>query len=83
MSRSAATTGRDAVLGVLTAQLARRPDGAFIVRSAEPLPPYADRRALRRLAEVEDIANMAAYLIGDTGRNITGTVMTVDAGSTA
>ena len=43
MSRSAATTGRDAVLGVLTAQLARRPDGAFIVRSTEPLPPYADR----------------------------------------
>ena len=43
----------------------------------------ADRSALRRLAEVEDVANMAAYLIGDTGRNITGAVMTVDAGSTA
>jgi hypothetical protein len=26
---------------------------------------------------------MAAFLIGDTGRNITGAVMTVDAGSTA
>ena len=43
----------------------------------------ADRSALRRLAEVEDVANMAAYLIGDAGRNITGAVMTVDAGSTA
>jgi 3-oxoacyl-[acyl-carrier protein] reductase len=43
----------------------------------------ADRSALRRLAEGEDVANMAAYLIGDTGRNITGAVMTVDAGSTA
>jgi 3-oxoacyl-[acyl-carrier protein] reductase len=43
----------------------------------------ADRSALRRLAEVEDVANMAAYLIGDAGRNITGAVMTVDAGGTA
>ena len=43
----------------------------------------ADRSAMRRLAEVEDIANMAAFLIGETGRNITGAVMTVDAGSTA
>ena len=43
----------------------------------------ADRSALRRLADVEDIANMAAFLIGDTGRNITGAVMTVDAGGTA
>ena len=43
----------------------------------------ADRSALRRLAEVEDVANMAAYLIGETGRNITGAVMTVDAGATA
>jgi 3-oxoacyl-[acyl-carrier protein] reductase len=42
-----------------------------------------DRSALRRLAEAEDIANMAAFLIGETGRNITGAVMTVDAGSTA
>jgi 3-oxoacyl-[acyl-carrier protein] reductase len=42
-----------------------------------------DRSALRRLAEVEDVANMAVYLIGDAGRNITGAVMTVDAGSTA
>jgi 3-oxoacyl-[acyl-carrier protein] reductase len=43
----------------------------------------ADRSALRRLAEVGDIADMAAYLMGETGRNITGAVMTVDAGATA
>jgi 3-oxoacyl-[acyl-carrier protein] reductase len=43
----------------------------------------ADRSALRRLAETEDVANMAAFLMGETGRNITGAVMTVDAGSTA
>jgi 3-oxoacyl-[acyl-carrier protein] reductase len=43
----------------------------------------ADRSALRRLADVDDIAAMAAFLIGDTGRNITGAVMTVDAGATA
>jgi 3-oxoacyl-[acyl-carrier protein] reductase len=41
------------------------------------------RSALRRLAQAEDVANMAAFLIGETGRNITGAVMTVDAGSTA
>ncbi|MDR3506756.1 MAG: SDR family NAD(P)-dependent oxidoreductase [Caulobacteraceae bacterium] len=41
------------------------------------------RSALRRLAEVEDVANMVAYLLGDGGRNITGAVMTVDGGNTA
>jgi 3-oxoacyl-[acyl-carrier protein] reductase len=43
----------------------------------------ADRSALRRLAEADDIAEMAAFLMGETGRNITGAVMTVDAGATA
>jgi 3-oxoacyl-[acyl-carrier protein] reductase len=43
----------------------------------------ADRSALRRLADVEDIAEMTAFLIGESGRNITGAVMTVDAGGTA
>jgi 3-oxoacyl-[acyl-carrier protein] reductase len=41
------------------------------------------RSALRRLAAPEDVAAMAAYLIGEGGRNITGAVMTVDAGATA
>ena len=41
------------------------------------------RSALRRLAKPDDIAAMAAFLMGEGGRNITGAVMTVDAGSTA
>jgi 3-oxoacyl-[acyl-carrier protein] reductase len=41
------------------------------------------RSALRRFAAPEDIAAVAALLMGDEGRNITGAVMTVDAGSTA
>ena len=43
----------------------------------------AGRSALRRLPETQDIAAMVAYLLGDGGRNITGTVLTVDAGNTA
>jgi 3-oxoacyl-[acyl-carrier protein] reductase len=41
------------------------------------------RSPLHRLAEAEDIANAVEYLLGDKARNITGTVLTVDAGSTA
>lgn len=43
----------------------------------------AGRSALRRLAEAQDIAAMAAFLMGEGGRNISGAVMTVDAGGTA
>jgi 3-oxoacyl-[acyl-carrier protein] reductase len=43
----------------------------------------ARRSALHRLVETEDVANMVAFLMGEGGRNITGTVMTVDAGNTA
>jgi 3-oxoacyl-[acyl-carrier protein] reductase len=43
----------------------------------------ARRSALRHLPETEDIAAMVEYLLGDGGRNITGTVLTVDAGNTA
>ncbi len=43
----------------------------------------ARRSALRRMPKVEDVAAMVAFLIGDGGANITGTVMTVDAGNTA
>jgi 3-oxoacyl-[acyl-carrier protein] reductase len=43
----------------------------------------AARSALRRLAEADDVAAMVEYLLGDGARNITGTVMTVDAGNTA
>ncbi len=41
------------------------------------------RSALRRLADVEDVANAVEYLLGDKARNISGTVLTVDAGATA
>jgi 3-oxoacyl-[acyl-carrier protein] reductase len=43
----------------------------------------ARRSALRRLPEVDDVAGTVAFLLGDGAKNITGTVMTVDAGSTA
>ncbi|WP_024506111.1 SDR family NAD(P)-dependent oxidoreductase [Bradyrhizobium sp. ARR65] len=41
------------------------------------------RSALRRLPEADDVAAMVEYLLGDGGRNISGTVLTVDAGNTA
>jgi 3-oxoacyl-[acyl-carrier protein] reductase len=41
------------------------------------------RTALRRLADIDDIANAVEFLLGEKARNITGTVLTVDAGSTA
>jgi 3-oxoacyl-[acyl-carrier protein] reductase len=41
------------------------------------------RSALRRLAEVEDVAAMTEFLMGDGGKNITGAVLTIDAGNTA
>jgi 3-oxoacyl-[acyl-carrier protein] reductase len=43
----------------------------------------ARRSALRRLPKVEDVANAVDFLLGDQATNITGTVLTVDAGSTA
>jgi 3-oxoacyl-[acyl-carrier protein] reductase len=43
----------------------------------------ASRAALRRLADPEDVANAVAFLLDEKARNITGTVVTVDAGSTA
>jgi 3-oxoacyl-[acyl-carrier protein] reductase len=41
------------------------------------------RSALKRLATVGDIASAVEFLLGDGAKNITGTVLTVDAGSTA
>lgn len=43
----------------------------------------ARRSALQRLAEPGDVASTVTFLMGDGGRNITGTVITVDAGNTA
>ncbi len=41
------------------------------------------RSALRKLAGVEDVANAVEYLLSDKAQNISGTVLTVDAGATA
>jgi 3-oxoacyl-[acyl-carrier protein] reductase len=43
----------------------------------------ARRSALRRLVEVDDVADTVEFLLGDKAKSITGTVLTVDAGSTA
>jgi 3-oxoacyl-[acyl-carrier protein] reductase len=43
----------------------------------------ARRSALKRLAEVDDVANAVEFLLSPKARNITGTVLTVDAGATA
>ncbi len=43
----------------------------------------ARRSALGRLAEIDDVANSVDFLMSDKARNITGTVITVDAGNTA
>jgi 3-oxoacyl-[acyl-carrier protein] reductase len=51
--------------------------------ASESRARIAARSALRRLAAADDIAAMAAFLMGEGGRNISGAVMTVDAGATA
>jgi 3-oxoacyl-[acyl-carrier protein] reductase len=43
----------------------------------------AKRSALRRLAEAQDVAHAVCYLLSDGARNVTGTTLTVDAGTTA
>jgi 3-oxoacyl-[acyl-carrier protein] reductase len=62
--------------GFIDTELTRALDAASRER-------IAARSALRRLAEAQDVAAMAAYLIGEGGKNISGAVMTVDAGGTA
>ena len=41
------------------------------------------RSALKRMADPVDIARSVEFLLGDGGRNITGTTLTIDAGNTA
>jgi 3-oxoacyl-[acyl-carrier protein] reductase len=43
----------------------------------------ARRSALKRMAEADDVARSVEFLLGPGGRNITGIVLTVDAGNTA
>ncbi|CAJ0868326.1 3-oxoacyl-[acyl-carrier protein] reductase [freshwater sediment metagenome] len=50
---------------------------------AQERAKIAGRSALRRLAAPEDVANAVSYLLDSRAQNITGTVMTVDAGATA
>jgi 3-oxoacyl-[acyl-carrier protein] reductase len=51
--------------------------------TAEERSRIERRSALRRMTEISDVANMVDYLMSEKARNITGTVMTVDAGNTA
>jgi 3-oxoacyl-[acyl-carrier protein] reductase len=41
------------------------------------------RSAMKRMAEPVDVARTVEFLLGDGGRNLTGTVHTIDAGNTA
>jgi 3-oxoacyl-[acyl-carrier protein] reductase len=41
------------------------------------------RSALRRMAEPDDVAGAVEYFLGEKARNITGVILTVDAGNTA
>jgi 3-oxoacyl-[acyl-carrier protein] reductase len=43
----------------------------------------ARRSALQRMPEPIDVAHSVVFLLGEGGRNITGTVITIDAGNTA
>jgi enoyl-[acyl-carrier protein] reductase I len=44
------------------------------------LTVYRDRAPLRRNVEAAEVADAAAFLLGDAGRGITGEVLMVDAG---
>jgi 3-oxoacyl-[acyl-carrier protein] reductase len=43
----------------------------------------ARRSALKRMPDPIDVARSVEFLLGDGGRNITGTTLTIDAGNTA
>ena len=49
----------------------------------EELRKIANRSALKRNVQVGDVASLVAFLMDETGRNITGTSFTIDAGNTA
>jgi 3-oxoacyl-[acyl-carrier protein] reductase len=62
--------------GFLDTQMTQGLDG-------ERREQVARRSALRRLPEVDDVADAVEFLLGTKAKGITGTVLTVDAGSTA
>lgn len=49
----------------------------------EKLESIKRRSPLGRLAHVDDVASMVNYLLSEEAKSVTGTVITVDAGSTA
>jgi 3-oxoacyl-[acyl-carrier protein] reductase len=51
--------------------------------SGDQREKIAGRSALGRLAEPDDVARSVEFLMGEGGRNISGTTITVDAGATA
>jgi len=51
--------------------------------AGEQREKVARRSALQRLPQVEDVADAVEFLLGARAKNITGTVLTVDAGATA
>lgn len=51
--------------------------------SVEQREHIVRRSALQRLTESEDVANAVEFLLSDKAKNITATVLTVDAGNTA
>jgi 3-oxoacyl-[acyl-carrier protein] reductase len=51
--------------------------------TADQREQIARRSALKRLVEVADVANAVEFLMNDRSKNMTGTVITVDAGNTA
>jgi len=51
--------------------------------AGEQREKVARRSALARFPEVDDVADAVEFLLGSKARSITGTVLTVDAGSTA
>jgi 3-oxoacyl-[acyl-carrier protein] reductase len=51
--------------------------------TGEQRQQIARRSALRRLTDIDDVANAVEFLLGRKSKSVTGTVLTVDAGSTA
>lgn len=51
--------------------------------TAEHRESIIRRSALKRLVDIDDVANSVDFLLSDKARSITGTVLTVDAGNTA